>query len=267
MGTSGPAIFSDDLACDIRSEFRELIGDGFSPQQATDKIIADYTQSGTPTDPGEGPTFWIALAATQWKCGRLLDSVKAKALASIEQDLERWRVSAIDREPKAIAKLVASRQKVLETFRQTILSPQPAPKKIPKLFRDRTEWQIGHLVSYKLTSGRFVVFRITGIDDRNKYRLALGEMCDWVGDNLPSVSALASLPRKRTKYFDDSSDFARKHDGKMMLCALGPRDFPANRLRVIAMDQKVDPIDSIGVSIFGGWKHLDAFLKSYFDLE
>lgn len=267
MGTSGPAIFSDDLACDIRSEFRELIGDGLSPQEATDKIIADYTKSGIPTDPDEGPTFWIALAATQWKCGRLIDSVKERALASIESDLQRWHDGSRDRDPNAIAKLVGARRKALDAFRQMIVSPQPAARKIPKLFRDRTEWDIGHFVTYTLNSGRLVVFRITGIDDGNKHRIALGEMCDWLGDKLPSMKTLVSAPRKRTKYFDSTNPFERKHDGKMMLCSMGPRDFPAQRLRVIATGQSVEITDSIGVMHFGGWKRLDAYLKSYFDIE
>ena len=41
MGTWGVAIFSDDLAADIRGDFRELIGDGLTPSEATARHKAE----------------------------------------------------------------------------------------------------------------------------------------------------------------------------------------------------------------------------------
>jgi hypothetical protein len=74
MGTWGTAIFSDDIACDVRDQYRECIGEGLSGSEATEKLMADYEQSLEDSD--EGPPFWLALAATQWKLGRLEDRVK-----------------------------------------------------------------------------------------------------------------------------------------------------------------------------------------------
>jgi len=34
MGAWGPAIFSDDLACDIRTDYRELLEDGVAGEEA-----------------------------------------------------------------------------------------------------------------------------------------------------------------------------------------------------------------------------------------
>jgi len=81
MGTWGTAIFSDDTASDVRDEFRDLIGEGLSTEQATDKLLREYAPS--LDDPDDGPPFWLGLAVTQWKCGRLLERVKEK----------RWRSS------------------------------------------------------------------------------------------------------------------------------------------------------------------------------
>jgi hypothetical protein len=265
MGTAGPAIFSDDLACDIRSEFRELIGDGFSPQEATDKIIADYTQSGTPTDPDEGPTFWIALAATQWKCGRLLDSVKAKALASIAPDLERWRASA-DGDAKMISKLVAGRQAALEKFKAQMLSPQPKATKIKKTYHDRTDWEIGHLVSYRLTSGRSIVLRVIGVEEHRKSRIALCDIAQWVGEQLPSAVELTNMARWRDVRFDPVEPFDREHNGKMAMYSYKPTDFPTNRLKVIAKQQPLVATTGVGSMYFGGWAEFDRFLEEYFGL-
>ena len=39
MGTFGPAMFSDDFACDVRDEFKEFIGEGLSPEQARHFIL------------------------------------------------------------------------------------------------------------------------------------------------------------------------------------------------------------------------------------
>jgi hypothetical protein len=80
MGTWGTAIFSDDTASDVRDEFRDLIGEGLSTEQATDELLKEYALS--LDDPDDGPPFWLGLAVTQWKCGRLLEQVKEKAFAA-----------------------------------------------------------------------------------------------------------------------------------------------------------------------------------------
>ncbi len=74
MGAWGVAIFSDDLAADIRGDFRELIGDWLTPSEATDRLKAEYASS--LDDPNEMPVFWIALALAQWKLGRLDEFTK-----------------------------------------------------------------------------------------------------------------------------------------------------------------------------------------------
>ena len=62
--------FPDDTTSDVRDGFRDLIGEALSTEQA----------------------FWLGLAVTQWKCGRLLERVKEKALEIIDTgaDLKRW---------------------------------------------------------------------------------------------------------------------------------------------------------------------------------
>lgn len=62
MGTFGTAIFSDDFACDIRDEFKELIGDGMTSEQATQTLTKSYSASLNDSD--EASVFWLSLAAT-----------------------------------------------------------------------------------------------------------------------------------------------------------------------------------------------------------
>jgi len=73
MGAWKAAVFSDDTACDVRDNYVDLIGDGLSGAEATKKLLREW--AGSLDDPDEGPVFWLALAATQWKNGRLEDLV------------------------------------------------------------------------------------------------------------------------------------------------------------------------------------------------
>ena len=54
MGAWGTAIFSDDTASDVREEFRDLIGEGLSTEQATDKLLKEYAPS---LDDPDGTAF------------------------------------------------------------------------------------------------------------------------------------------------------------------------------------------------------------------
>ena len=63
MGAWGPALFSDDLACDVRDEYRGLIEDGIDDDAATRQIL--NSQADALNDPDEGPVVWLALAVTQ----------------------------------------------------------------------------------------------------------------------------------------------------------------------------------------------------------
>ena len=89
MGTWGPAVFSDDTACDVRDDWRGHVGDGLSAVEATDRLLSEWSDS--IDEPDDGPVIWLALAATQWKAGRLEDRVKKKALAIIDDGFRRAR--------------------------------------------------------------------------------------------------------------------------------------------------------------------------------
>ena len=61
MGTWGPAIFSDDTACDIRRDYKDFLGDGLAPSEATDRILLEWKDSLDDAD--ELSVVWLALAA------------------------------------------------------------------------------------------------------------------------------------------------------------------------------------------------------------
>lgn len=122
MGAWGTPIFSDDTAADTRDAFTDFIAEGMPPADATDRLIAESAD--ILADDDDSAVFWLALAATQWKLGRLLDSVRDRAIEIIDSgaDLRRW-----EENPKAEIK---QRKTHLEKLRIQLLSPLPKPIKL-----------------------------------------------------------------------------------------------------------------------------------------
>jgi hypothetical protein len=117
MGAWGPAIFSDDTACDVRDAYKQAVTDGQDGRAATDRLLEQWLR-GLPDDDEDAVVFWLALAATQSNLGRLADRVRDKALAVIESgaDRERWREVGNE----------AARQKHLNKLKAQLLGPRPA---------------------------------------------------------------------------------------------------------------------------------------------
>jgi hypothetical protein len=152
VGTWGVGVFADDTASDVRDAFRDAIGDGESPRAATARLVEQYAPD---DDPDGGPPFWIALAVTQWTLGRLVPSVKKRALRAIkdDSDLARW-----ERSPKDLAK----RRAVLARVAAQLSSSPPAAKPVRKRWTESCDWRVGELVIYRTTSGTEVPFRVAG---------------------------------------------------------------------------------------------------------
>jgi hypothetical protein len=142
-------LFSDDTACDVRNEFRDLIGEGLTAEEATEQILASYPS--VAEDPDEGSVVLIALAVTQWKTGRLLEVVRDQAVAAIDAgaDLGRWEEDGT---------VAGGRRRALARAREQLLSPQRAPVRIARRHRPATPFESGDVLLYTHDSGRQVVF-------------------------------------------------------------------------------------------------------------
>jgi hypothetical protein len=118
MGTAGGALFDDDTACDVRDHFVHSLATAGDAAEATRSLLAAFAVAIEDVD--DGPVFWLALAATQWKYGCLVPDVRSRAIDVIDNgaDLSRWQGSA-DRK---------RRQVVLRELREKLLSPQPRPR-------------------------------------------------------------------------------------------------------------------------------------------
>lgn len=294
MGTWGTALFSDDLALDIKGEFRDLIAEGVTSEEATARVKIAFASA--IADPGEARKFWIILAVVQWSCGRLLAEVKDRALEAIDAggDLEEWRETSNPRQ-------VAARQRVLEKARQQVCSPQRRPTRIRREFREWTDWEIGHAAAYRLLSGRWTVFRVIAIEGEKRCRLPIVDVAEIVAEfnQLPTDPAeLARLPRKIDRQgqtrideltallhryraerasgadIDDTEDriqhaiaAAKTQSGKLALYRETEHDFPTERCRVVATGLRLPGTDGVCAHYFGGWANLDEYLSQSFGLE
>jgi len=108
-------------------------------QEAYDKLMeecGDYLEI-----PEDEPLFWYALADTQWKMGRLIPDVKAKAMEWIDKEggLDLWAES----KDKG-----AGWKKTLEKLRVKLESEQPKEKKIRRPINQNL-WNIGDVYAYQ----------------------------------------------------------------------------------------------------------------------
>lgn len=194
MGVLGSGLYSDDLAADVRDDFRAHVAGGKSGEDATRALLAEWQEE--LGDPDTAPVFWLALADTAWRAGRLEAHVLAEARRVIEagEELDRWRrLGATERE-------VEARRRVLVKLRQQLDEPQPAPKKVrpSRGFVDFTEWERGDVISFSRSDGRPALLLVLGtVEYGGAIHPVLG-LLDWEGEAQPSRDVLQTLAPKPT---------------------------------------------------------------------
>lgn len=207
MGAWGTGLFSSDLACDVRDEYRELLGDEVADDEAEARIIADYSD----LDGDEAPEFWIVLAMVQFKVGRLSDGVRERAARFIaaEADLARWEDSG--------GKTIERRRAVLAKVAEQIAGEQPVRKKIRREWRYETDLEAGDVLEYTSKHGRVALFRVVGVCE-DYGRSPLVQRLDFAGSvspGLAEIELLANRPystQSRYRYAATSVSKFRKRD-------------------------------------------------------
>jgi hypothetical protein len=246
MGTWGTGLYSDDLAADLRGDYRDLLGDGVSASVAVDRLMSEYAES--LGDPDEEPVFWLALADISWKLGRLDERVRENALRIIDEgrDLARWE-SPRDR-PK--------REVVLAKLRAQLLSPQPAAKRIPKTVKSANEWVVGEVIAFQLLSGRWVPLRVIGQHTDKGGRSAVCELVDWIGETIPSGADIGSLAIRRGTGLRGVSQFLFQE----------PRTAKDQKRLVRTGIRSTASQQPGGYTVFV-WPHVDRLMREIFERE
>lgn len=199
MSASGAKLFDDDLACDVRDLFRELLGRGKTVAKASATLMDNFHDVlGTQ----EECVFWLALAAVQWEYGMLQPQLLKRALSIVDSgaDLERWLDNA---------RLLDERRKVLAFLTERLASPNRKPKRVDRKKRHplHLEWECGDVIAYQLPSMRFILLRVVAVERNWLQELPTCELLDWNGREIPEPDAIAKLLIRRNKRYPSESTF------------------------------------------------------------
>jgi len=247
MGAWGTGVFSDDNAADLRDDYRKLVGDGLTGPQATDRLIAPWAPHG---DPDLEPVFWLALALTQWSCGRLEARVKEEALRMIANGsaIRAWADSPYE----------GKRRTVLDAAKRKLESPQPTERKIKALPLATCDWERGDLIEYRLMTGDSLVLRMLDrhVDQGGAYPVC--ELFDWRGPEIPATGLPDTTPVRELRGYGGGKRF--------MIVPLGKR-FLKDRLRRLNLRHTLDesysrvPRGKSNATRVTSWKQFDKFLE------
>jgi hypothetical protein len=186
MGAWGAGIFANDVAADVRGEWRDAIAAGEDPAAASARIVAAWRRE--PHAAAWATDFWTGLAAAQMETGRLQDDVRDRALEVIAAggDLELWEEGG----PAA----ARSRRRALNRLAERLRGPQPAPKRLRRRAAPPDAGvERGDVLRIDAPDGsRSALFAVVhlGRDRNDPILLAL----DWRGGEVPGPERLATLP-------------------------------------------------------------------------
>ena len=256
MGVWGPAIYSDDLACDVRDDFKELIGDGLDSEQATSVLENEYQDA--INDGDENSVFWFALADTQWKTGQLIDRVLAKTLEIIDKrsDLERWK-----EDPKTLKK----RETAITKLKQQLLTDQPKVRRIAKVYREESKFNIGDIFSYQRKLENKALFRVIGIHQDKGGRSAVCELLDWFEKELPIRNGPLSKAKIDTKKIFKLKIRALENDRTQFMLAETVAKYKPKDEWFELITTKSKPYQKCAGYSVVLWRNLDELLTNIFE--
>jgi hypothetical protein len=158
MGSWSTGVFGNDLASDVRGEYRELLEDGTPDAEALQKVLRSFAHA--VDDPDNGTCFWTGLAAAQMELGRLDPAVRDRTVAVIDAggDLHMWDETGF----------ANKRRSVLTRLRGQLLGPQKAAVKVRPPRRATSPVQAGDVFLLSLQDGRKARLRTLAV---NSYRL------------------------------------------------------------------------------------------------
>jgi hypothetical protein len=194
MGAWGPGIFSNDTSSDVRGEFREMVEDGLSAEEATAKLISEWAHA--VEDPEDRTSFWTGLAATQLQLGRLLPHVREKAIEVIDSggDLHLWAETGP----------TGARKAALEKLRHQLLGPQKDPVKVKPPTKIFAPVEAGQTVEWKLPDGREAYLKVLAVKPWRQGSYPILEIVDSQGrtfmEQQPNLGGLAARPREAARY-------------------------------------------------------------------
>lgn len=179
MGAWGVALFSDDLACDVRDDYRGALTDGLTAEAARDRVLDRFAAA--LQDAEEGPLVWLALAATAWDLGRLDPETRDRALAVITagEGVQRWEEAGLG----------ARREAELQRLADKLRSPQKLAVAMKKKRGFVTAWSVGEILGYRQESGLWLALHVVGHSQGEVGSFPIVNLLDWTSDTAPPDEA------------------------------------------------------------------------------
>ena len=182
MGVWGTDLFSDDLACDIRDHYREILEDGIEEGAATRLILEKFRAY---LEESEGIAL-LAFAVTQSKLGRLDPGIRDRALVVLDggADLEVWE--------RENPKLLPKRRAVLEKARAQLTGPQPSRIRLRPPKRISSGLAAGDVLALVLPR-RVALLRVVRVRSHRLGETPVLEELEFMGTDVPSKDTLEHL--------------------------------------------------------------------------
>lgn len=232
MGTWSVSVTGNDTAQDLKKEYQAAFfcNDVETALEKIDKYVrAEFCNE----DDEEWCNYIYSLAEFMWKKGILTDAVRDRAVVMIDggAGLDIWAEEG--------EKMLAKRKKALSEFREKLLSPQPAKKKIKVDLYLKPIFETGDVVAIQLRTkdkyyipecvlseeeframdGKYVVLRKTFDDVSYTSRVepnvkdiwAVFQLYGKVFDKVPTMEELKSVKwaeGKKYKKGEKASPFA-----------------------------------------------------------
>ena len=258
MSATSTKIFGNDMAMDVKDDFRLLWGIGKSVDEIQDYIFRYQPDD----DDEEACAFWSGLALVEWEYGILTDFVKRKAkYVILNHSDESLFLSEKQRQ---------SRKEELQGLLEKISSKNPAPKKIKKPFIYRTEWKEGDIFAIPL-EGKYVYFHVCAVL-REKQKIKELEqdevyirVFDIVSEEVLSLERFKKRLFSRIKY--KGLDQYRECYVKMLWC-MGIREKTALENKIIHIGNIPTKTESTkSVSANFQFSKIEDTLKQLFGLK
>ncbi len=183
----GTGLFSDDVACDVRDHYRELLEDGVEDGAATQLTVEKFRAY---LEESDGVAL-LALAVTQSKLGRLDADIRARALAVLDRgaDLEIWE--------RDNAKLLPKRRAALEKARAQLIGQQPPRRRLRPPKRIGSGLAAGDVLALD-HPGHVTLLRVVRVRPHRRGEAPVLEELDFEGTEMPPRDALEHMACKVT---------------------------------------------------------------------
>lgn len=254
MAAWGDSILADDDAQDVYHHYCRLFNQGKEHAEVRQALEAGWADSIADSD--EGPTFWFAVAQAQWEFGSLEEAVLCRVLEIADKGLgfDRWREGG--------SKMLASREKVVREFLDTISKPNPKPKKRKVEKRYPPLYLPGACLAVELHDGTFGAAIVLATNDKHHTE----------GFDIVALLEWHSVERPPLTLFDQRPWIRPAEDGRLIpvVRKCYARHHAKAKGQLISVGQvsrHKDDAKRTGTGFAGRWQELISDLEYYYGLR